>query len=67
MKTRNHKGRQISLLGFGLMRLPRISQGSFDIDEDASAKLIDYAIENGVNYFDSAYTYRGAEAFAGRD
>ena len=66
MKTRNHKGRQISLLGFGLMRLPRISQGSFDIDEEASAKLIDYAIENGVNYFDSAYTYRGSEAFAGR-
>jgi len=66
MEKRKFQGKDVSLLGFGLMRLPRVAQDSFDIDDEASIKLIDYAMENGVNYFDTAYTYRGSEAFAGR-
>ena len=55
----------ISLLGFGLMRLPRVGDFASDIDFDAASKLVDYAIANGVNYFDTAYTYGGSEDFAG--
>ncbi|MDR0469431.1 MAG: aldo/keto reductase [Peptococcaceae bacterium] len=65
MERRAFQGKNISLLGFGLMRLPKIAQGSSDIDHEAASKLIDHAMANGINYFDTAYTYRGSEAFAG--
>ena len=67
MDTRTFHGKPISLLGYGLMRLPRLREGSPpDIDYDAAARLIDHAMANGVNYFDTAYTYRGSEAFIGQ-
>ncbi|MCQ2488072.1 MAG: aldo/keto reductase [Clostridia bacterium] len=44
----------LSMLGFGLMRLP-MKDG--EIDEAETARIIDYAIKNGVNYFDTAYPY----------
>ena len=65
MEKRNLLGEDVSLLGFGLMRLPRISDKAQDIDYDLSTKLIDHALANGINYFDTAYTYGGSEAFAG--
>ncbi|MCL2493049.1 MAG: aldo/keto reductase, partial [Clostridiales bacterium] len=65
MEKRNFNGRDISLLGFGLMRLPRKPGNPSDIDLEASSKLVDFAIANGINYFDTAYTYDGSEAFAG--
>ena len=38
-----------------------------DIDAEKSAKMLVYAIENGVNYFDTAYVYHGgkSESFIG--
>ena len=65
MEKRKFSDKDISLLGFGLMRLPKISERSFDIDYKASEVLIDHAIANGINYFDTAYTYGGSETFAG--
>jgi len=65
VKKSNFDGKDISLLGFGLMRLPRVADNSSEIDYEASSKLIDYAMANGVNYYDTAYTYAGSEAFAG--
>ena len=65
MKTSEYHGKDISKLGFGLMRLPRIQEKSFEIDQTASIKLIDRAISLGVNYFDTAYTYGGSEELAG--
>ena len=47
-------GKEVSLLGFGAMRLPS-SRGS--IDYDLSRSLFEYAIDNGVNYIDTAYLY----------
>ncbi len=53
----NFKGLQISALGFGTMRLPTID-GKYDqIDQEKVNEMFDYAIENGVNYFDTAWGY----------
>lgn len=49
-----------SLLGFGTMRLPVTDDGC--IDEAQTAEMVRFAIENGVNYFDTAYPYHGREA-----
>jgi predicted aldo/keto reductase-like oxidoreductase len=59
-------GEELSLLGFGLMRLP-LKQGSRDIDKDLALRMVDYAKNKGVNYFDTAYMYHegNSELFAG--
>lgn len=49
------QGKQLSLLGFGTMRLPTNADGS--IDEAQVKKMTRYAMEHGVNYFDTAYPY----------
>ncbi len=55
-----------SMLGFGCMRFPLNGDGS--IDEVESKRMIDFAMENGVNYIDTAYPYHGgdSEPFVGR-
>lgn len=45
----------LSQLGFGTMRLPITPEGN--VDEEKTQCLIDYAMENGINYFDTAYPY----------
>ncbi len=49
---------KLSILGFGCMRFAK--------DEKEVEKQIIYAIENGVNYFDTAYVYPNSEAVLGR-
>ena len=53
-RTQRGSGEQISLLGFGMMRLPN--------DQDEVNALVDYAIEHGVNYFDTAPMYMGGQS-----
>lgn len=55
-----------SLLGFGCMRFPLDSQGN--IDEKEAERMIDYALENGVTYIDTAYPYHNgdSEPFVGK-
>ncbi len=51
---------RVSLLGYGMMRLPLIPSpdGTHDtIDQDAVNELVDYAIAHGVNYFDTSPVY----------
>ena len=58
-----------SLLGFGCMRLPLLPGGDRgDIDYERSQNMIDEAIANGVNYFDTAYGYLDgqSEIFVGK-
>lgn len=55
MFYRDFQGKQISALGFGCMRLPLRADRS--IDEEQVYAMVDYALENGVNYFDTAYPY----------
>lgn len=55
-------GTQISILGYGCMRFSS-SGGRIDIDKTEKEILL--AIENGVNYFDTAYIYNGSEEALG--
>ena len=52
-------GLTVPLLGFGMMRLPRINPEKPDIDYATAEKQIRRALEAGVNYFDTAYFYHG--------
>lgn len=62
-------GDDLSVLGFGCMRLPQKkgTLGDGKIDEDRARKQILYAIENGINYFDTAMPYHmgASELFLG--
>lgn len=59
---------QVSRFGMGCMRLPQTKneQGKDVIDENESIRMIQHAIENGVNYFDTAYAYPGSEEVLGK-
>lgn len=63
MQYRNDRyGNKLSILGYGCMRF---SQKGGKIDMEKAEKEIMAAYEAGVNYFDTAYIYRGSEAVLG--
>ena len=47
-------------LGFGLMRLPKLSDGKIDIEQ--TKKMVDLFMEAGLTYFDTAYVYDGGDS-----
>ena len=53
-RVQHGSGDKVSLLGFGMMRLP---DGQEEVNQ-----LVDYAISHGVNYFDTAPTYKGGNS-----
>ena len=57
------QGEQLSLLGFGTMRLPLTGpEPGSPVDEAQVAEMTAWAIAHGVNYFDTAYPYHGGES-----
>ncbi|NLK20387.1 MAG: aldo/keto reductase [Synergistaceae bacterium] len=53
-------GDKLSVLGYGCMRLPLDGEGR--IDEERAVRLVRSAIDRGVNYIDTAYTYHMEES-----
>ena len=53
-------GERLSRLGFGCMRLPQTADKA--IDENELQRMVDCAIERGVNYFDTAWPYHGGHS-----
>ena len=63
MIYREFDGKKLSMLGLGAMRLPLVEGGSeSDIDEEHVQRMVDYAMEHGVNYFDTAYGYHNGKS-----
>ena len=62
-------GFKVSLLGMGCMRLPFIDANdlSLGVDSEKAFEMIRYAVDNGINYFDTAYGYhvQNSEAILG--
>ena len=62
-RTNPNTGDEVSLLGFGMMRLPVEAGGTArenpdsPIDQEAVNEMVDYALEHGVNYFDTSPAY----------
>ena len=48
---------QLSSLGMGAMRLPTLDGDDGKIDEDATNQMVEYAMEHGINYYDTAWGY----------
>ena len=55
LRTNPASGDKVSLLGYGCMRWPMTEDGT--VDQEAVNRLVDRAIESGVNYFDTAPVY----------
>ena len=59
MRENPLNGDKVSALGFGCMRWPMIDDGKGGkvIDQQAVNEMVDYALEHGVNYFDTSPAY----------
>lgn len=63
-RTNPNTGDKVSILGYGMMRLPmkadwdpKNNQGQNPIDQEQVNRLVDYALEHGVNYYDTSPAY----------
>lgn len=56
------KGLKLSALGIGAMRLPTVGKDANNVDVEETGKMVSYAIDHGVNYFDTAYEYHGGKS-----
>lgn len=53
---------KLSAIGMGAMRLPVIDGDDSKIDESAAFQMVDYAMEHGINYYDTAWGYHNGQS-----
>lgn len=56
------QGLKLSRLGMGAMRFPTVAGDNGKIDEEAAAEMVAYAMDHGVNYFDTAWGYHNGQS-----
>ncbi len=52
----------VSVLGFGAMRLPLVGKDSAQVDVAEAIRMIRFAVDQGVNYIDTAHTYHNEQS-----
>lgn len=57
MIYKDYKRDRLSALGLGCMRLPTVNGVYADIDKEAVKEMVAYAMEHGINYYDTAWGY----------
>lgn len=63
MIYKEFQGNKLSALGMGAMRLPTTNgEPSGPVDEKQVAEMVDYAMEKGINYYDTAYGYHDGKS-----
>lgn len=62
MVYRDFQDLKLSALGMGVMRLPVIDGDDARIDEAAAEQMVAYAMEHGVNYYDTAWGYHNGNS-----
>ena len=53
---------KLSALGMGCMRLPVVGGNDAVVDEAAAEEMVDCAMANGVNYYDTAWGYHNGNS-----
>lgn len=62
MIYKEFKGKKLSALGLGCMRLPTVLGIDSKINEKRTAEMVQYAFANGINYFDTAWGYHSGKS-----
>lgn len=62
MIYKEFQDKKLSALGLGAMRLPTIDGNDANIDEKATADMVAYAMERGINYYDTAWGYHAGNS-----
>ena len=62
MIYRDFQDLELSMLGMGTMRLPMVDGDDTKIDEAAAAEMVAYAMEHGINYYDTAWGYHSGNS-----
>lgn len=62
MIYRKFKNKELSALGMGAMRLPVIDGDDNKVDAPKVEEMVSYAMEKGINYYDTAWGYHGGNS-----
>lgn len=62
MIYKNFQDLKLSALGLGAMRLPVVGGNDEEIDEAKASQMVDYAMEKGINYYDTAWGYHSGQS-----
>lgn len=62
MVYKEYQDLKLSALGLGTMRLPVIDGDDARVDEEKTAEMVAYAMEKGINYYDTAWGYHSGNS-----